>query len=180
VLTGGKAFEERVGIFETPKRLTSELISPLVESYRTLQCTMENVCAIALGSLQKKGKETVESAILGCKTVTQPRYEECSLSLQDDVNKKTDELSQIDALDIQAQCARWVESSLAAERAVLKLAVSYDSGYRSMLQSAGMIEAVSAGAEAKNIRPIQSLVNILGKLHQIPCFISQCDQPLTP
>jgi hypothetical protein len=96
------------------------------------------------------------------------------------VNKKTDELSQIDALDIQAQCARWVESSLAAERAVLKLAVSYDSGYRSMLQSAGMIEAVSAGAEAKNIRPIQSLVNILGKLHQIPCFISQCDQPLTP
>jgi hypothetical protein len=172
-LLGGPAPEEQRGIFETPKRLTSELVHPLTESYRSLRCQFESVCSFALASFDANDP-SVTVSLLGCTPVTQPRYEECSLSNGQD---KASDIDQAAIIEIQSECQRLIADALSAEKAILKTAVSYDSGYRSMLQSSGMLDDAIMEAETKNLRPLQKLINSLGRLHQIPCFISQCDHP---
>ncbi len=172
-LLGDNAPEEQKGIFETPKRLTSELVAPLAESYRSLHCQLASVCTLTLASFDTKDP-TVRASLLGCIDVERPRYQECSLSND---NGTSSDIDQAAIIDIQSECERLVRDTLSAEKALLKTAVSYDSGYRSLLQTSGILDTAITEAETKNLRPLQRLVNSLGRLHQIPCFISQCDHP---
>jgi hypothetical protein len=57
--------------------------------------------------------------------------------------------------------------------------VAYDSGYRSLLQLSGMVDWMLEGFPTETVKAVSDMVNMLGKLHQIPCFIGQCDNPDT-
>jgi hypothetical protein len=177
VLTGGNDTKERKGILETKERLTSELVEPIVESYKTYRCKAVAVCSVVGTSLRVKGGDA-DIDVLGCKPQTLPRYNECFIS--PDVSNPDDESgTKEDIAQMQAECDSFVEDSLAAERAVLRLAVAYDTGYRSTLQFAGMMDWMMEDLPTRAVRPLRDMVNMLGKLHEIPCFIGQCDNPDT-
>lgn len=169
VLTGGEAEREQTGIFETKGRLTSELTLPLVESYRVYRCRTLAVCQIAANSINiDSGAFNVK--LLGCAEMNVERYPECYFA---------GGTLQSEATDVLGQCQKLATETLASERAILQMAVAYDSGYRSLLQFAGIMDWMLQGFPTGTIRVIADMVSMLGKLHQIPCFIGQCDNPNT-
>lgn len=174
VLTGGTSATPLKGIFETKGRLTSELVAPLVESYRMLRCQSVTVCQAVRESLTKKGG-TVTLQPLGCPEQKIPRYEECYFA--GDETQTAD--SQAATVQMVEVCGTVVEETLTGERAVLRLSAGYDSGYRSMLQTSGIVDWMLRGFPTEAVKAVSGMVNLLGKLHQIPCFIGQCDLPKT-
>ncbi len=177
VLTGGETERERTGIFETKKRLTSELVEPLVESYRVYRCRTLAVCQVVTKSLNVDGG-SFDLKMLGCAPQAVERFPQCYFA-----GTMTDPQSSANlgsaATDILRMCQQLASQTLESERAVLQMAVAYDSGYRSLLQFAGIIDWMLQGFPTGTIRVISDMVNMLGKLHQIPCFIGQCDHPST-
>lgn len=177
-LTGGSVDKPPIqGILETRGRLTSELVTPLVDSYRVLRCRALSVCSVMQQSFETLGGDAA-IAELGCPDVTSPRFGECYLKGKDP-NKTEDDEPQIMEVGMISECQALVESTLQMERAILGLAVSYDAGYRANLQLAGMHDWMMKGLSKDAIKATAGTVNMLGKLHQIPCFIGQCDAPDT-
>lgn len=178
-LTGGKVDEARAGIFETKKRLSSELVEPLVEAYRVYRCRSYAVCAVLENSInQKTDDQLIDIKILGC--TEQPRmlrYDSCYLApgtTDADAGQGSEPRT---ALLYMSQCRSIVEQTLAAERSTLRLAMGYDAGYRSLLQFSGITDWMLQGFPTQAVKAISDMVNMLGKLYQIPCFIGQCDDP---
>ena len=164
VLTGGSSAEAHPGILETKGRLTSELVTPIVESYRAYRCRSIDVCTMMEKSMDAT-TATITVRSLGCEPETMPRYTECAAPA----------VGLSDKITLISECGFIVDDSLMAERAALRLAVSYDSGYRATLQLGGMIEWMQQDLPSQAIRPLRAMINMLGKLHEIPCFIGQCD-----
>lgn len=186
VLTGGFASAEREGIFEVKRRLGSELVEPLVEAYRVYRCRSLAVCTLLSDSITKQSTEPIDVKVLGCAAIEGvPRYDMCYFAggAATPVGQE-DSQGQYEPLRLVDQCNTLVEQTLAAERSVLRLAVGYDAGYRSLLQLAGMMDWMLDGFPTQAVKAVSDMVNMLGKLHQIPCFIGQCDNPdsdfLTP
>ncbi len=181
ILTAGRSTSLTspvTGILETRGRLTSELVDPLVESYRVLRCRSLEVCELVRQSIQQDGGK-VNMHILGCAPRTLTRIGACFLPEKSDAAAATPGTT-TDAALLADECGRIVEGTLAEERAALKLAVGYDSGYRSLLQLSGMMDWMLEGFSSDAVRAIRDMVSMLGKLHQIPCFIGQCDSPVPP
>ncbi len=181
VLTGGKTNEERVGIFEIKRRLGSELVEPLVESYRVYRCRSLAVCTVLGESLtsDRSPSDTLDVKLLGCAEVEDVKpYPECFFGgKNDDGTGAADAADTFTPLRLVDQCQQLVEQTLAAERSVLRLAVGYDAGYRAMLQFSGIMDWMLEGFPTQAVKAVGNMVNLLGKLHQIPCFIGQCDNP---
>lgn len=171
VLTGGFTDAQRKGIFETQRRLTSELVTPIVEAYRVYRCRSLDICTVLTASFATNGGQ-IDVQPLGCARETLSRYPECFLA----ADGATPGV-QSDTTDLVQQCRSVMEQTLKAEKAILRLAVGYDAGYRSMLQMAGMMDWMLEGFPTAALKAISEMVNMLGKLHQIPCFIGQCDNP---
>jgi hypothetical protein len=172
----------RTGILETKERLTSELVAPLVESYRVLRCRSMTVCQTMLDSLQTKGGNTKVQP-LGCTLQTVKRYDECALAGGGSSSSSASEAGEgrlEEADQLQAYCEEMVSDTLQFEQAALRLAVAYDAGYRSMFQLAGMMDWMQQDIALSTLEPIRNMVGLLGKLHQIPCFAGQCDVPFHP
>lgn len=182
VLTGGQTSEEHVGIFETKGRLTSELVEPALETYRVYRCRALAVCR-ALKTSMTSNADPVDVQLLGCADQILPHYPQCYFATTEG-EEAADTGVQSDVTRIADQCETLVHETLRAERAILRLAVAYDAGYRSLLQFAGMMDWMLEVFPTHAIRAVSDMVNLLGKLHQIPCFIAQCDNPdsarLTP
>lgn len=171
VLTGGSAAAPVKGILETKGRMSSELIAPVVESYRVLRCRSIAVC-MAMQQSFGNGRSPVAVEPLGCGAATVPRFGECRFANSDSSLQQTQQA-------LTVACATLVERSLKVERAVLTAAMSYDSGYRAALQIGGMIDWMQQDLPTAAIKPIRDMIGLLGKLHEIPCFIGQCDAPDT-
>ncbi len=176
-LTGGEVEEVWTGIFETKGRLTSELIEPVVESYRVYRCRTLAVCEIAARSFEVDGGN-FDLKVLGCAEANVERYEQCYFAGEGSTTTGTGRQQDAATQTLQ-RCQKIATETLAAERAVVRLAVAYDAGYRSLLQLAGMVDWMLEGFPTGTVKAISDMVNMLGKLHQIPCFIGQCDNPNT-
>jgi hypothetical protein len=174
-LAGGRTRTAVTGILETTGRFTSELVSPLVDSYRTYRCKMIAVCATMGESFGVQGGN-VDINLLGCEQERLPRYSQCFFS---DADAQSGVELQTSLVRMTQQCDDLVVQTLARERAVMRLAVGYDAGYRAMLQLTGMMDWMLQGFETTTVKAVADMVNLLGKLHQIPCFIGQCDLPKT-
>ncbi len=170
VKTGGTANAARKGIFETKKRMTSELITPLLESYRTYRCQNLLICETMQQSFTSPSPLTTQKmVILGCEDRTEPLYPQCWFSNNQNINVG----------NMITFCTQTMNQTLEFERETLKLAVAYDAGHRAMLQFGGMVDWMIKDMPTRNFLPLRSMVNMLGKLHQIPCFTGQCDMPDT-
>ncbi len=168
--TGGEVSEEITGIFETRYHDTHELIWPLVESYRVMRCRSLYVCETMQGSfLREEGNtDDVNLDLLGCEARTSAPYQQCEFANKEGTSG---------AATLTTDCKQLVEDMLAMEQAVLRLAVAYDSGYRSALQFVGMTDWMMKDFPDRAFIPLRGMVNMLGRLYQIPCFMGQCDMP---
>ncbi len=171
VLTGGFSEEEHTGILEMKERLSSELVEPVVESYRVLQCRMSAVCEAMKRSYNVNGGTTLTVKQLGCRDQTGQSFDQCSFIESG--------MTEQDVTNLVTECRGLVIRSMEAERSVLQLAFSYDSGYRALLQLSGMVDWFQGDFPDEVLKPIRDMVNLLGKMHEIPCFIGQCDRPDT-
>jgi hypothetical protein len=171
LLTGGRVDETLIGtgILATRQRLTSEFVEPMVESYRVLRCRSLAVCKAMEASFEGGGNNQISPWIPGCETRPITTYAECDFSDEDEEQPRYTSL--------HAECLRLHQESLEAQQAVLRLSMSYDTGYRSALQLGGMIDWMQGDFPSQVIKPIRDMTNLLGKLHEIPCFVGQCDHP---
>ncbi len=169
VLTGGFASSAQTGILETKERLSSELIEPVVESYRVLGCRMNAICLAMKRSFDLNAGTTITVKQLGCKDQSGKTFGSCSFT--------EDALTQLDRVSLEHECDRLTSQSMKTERSVLQLAFSYDSGYRGLLQLSGMIDWFQGEFPSEVLQPIRDMVNLLGKMHEVPCFVGQCDNP---
>lgn len=162
--------KDEIGIFENKYRLTSELVEPALESYRSLRCRLEAVCMTLKASM----KSTEISHIiqpLGCLSSEALTMDACHLAGEGVIETQ---------IELQRACEDIVSTTLEVERSALRLAVSYDAGYRWIVQLTGMFDAALEKVPAQTFSVLRQTLGLLGKLHQIPCFLTQCDMPPVP
>ena len=154
----------RHGIFEMRKTPTSDLIQPIVQSIRALQCRLRAVCELASQSPGKASGEKLTIAVDGCLPMTFPVMEGCRLA----------EPTIFETLPGSCQAAR--RELIQREMDLLTLTVSYDASYRSLAQFAGMFQEFLVQFRFPLIEPLWQTVRALGGLKGIPCFQSECNE----
>ena len=166
----------RRGIFETKKALTSELIPPLLQSFRAFRCRVEAMCKAVSLSIPQSGDDVEDFTIStpGCMAFTMPPVEACMLGAEKDADGTFAHTA--DEAVARTYCLHVGKQLLEQESDVLKLAVSYDAAYRSLLQFAGHFDLFMEEFRVSLLTPIRQAVSLLGQLQRIPCFISQCDE----
>ena len=172
ILSGGTWNRAVPGILETKERLASELVWPIVESYRVYRCHSIAVCQAMQQSFTSTEATGFSINTLGCAPRTVSRLLSCSFQQNPALNVTGQSIAQL-----TEQCGTLVQDSLNVERSILRMAISYDSGYRAALQLGGMIDWMQKDLPTSALAPLRDMVRLLGKLHEIPCFIGQCDQP---
>jgi len=162
------------GIFETKRVLTSELIPYLLQSIRAFECRLDTLCRVAILSVSKSGEDPVELPgglqELGCiRFEDLESYPECHL-----------EYPVIDEADAATYCTAMADQLLRREVELLKLAVEYDAGYRSLLQFAGNFDIFLREMRWPLAGTLRQAVQLIGQLERIPCFLSSCDASPPP
>ena len=166
--TDGATF--RRGIFGTRGVLTSELIPPLTQSFRALQCRTYSVCEAVARSLT--GEKPVNGMYMikipGCRELPVHAPTSCTSS-------DGGALSVFARGSAMTSCSPMVEALLARESEMLTLSVTYDAAYRSLLQFAGTFDDFLSVFRLDLLRPIRQSLPLLQQLGRIPCFLSQCN-----
>ncbi len=165
------------GIFETLGVQTSELITPLLQSMRALQCRTAAVCESVR---QTRTQQTADGRLLirvpGCEDFRMPLIESCNF--KNPLASAPDPLLSINSLDEQVaagECERQRDGLLTLKAAELRLAVAYDASYRSLLQFAGNFDSFLGEFNGSVLTPLQDATEIISHLSRLPCFISQCN-----
>lgn len=154
----------RVGILETRKTPTSDLIEPIVQSVRALQCRLRAICALAADSPNKESGEKVTIEVDGCLPMTFPVMESCR------------NLSPTFFETMPGMCASARQQLIEREMEILTLTTSYDASYRSLAQFAGMFQEFLIQFRFPLIVPLWQTVRMLGGLNDIPCFSAECNE----
>ena len=154
----------RRGIFEIRKTPSSDLIEPIVQSVRALQCRLRAICALAAESPSKKPGEKVTITLDGCLPMTFPVMERC-------IDPSPTFLQAMPGLCMEAR-----KQLIEREMQVLMLTGSYDASYRSLAQFAGMFQEFLVQFRFPIIEPLWQTVRMLGGLKEIPCFSAECNE----
>lgn len=153
----------RRGFFEVRKTPTSDLITPLTQAMRALQCKLRSVCLAAQESVGKEKGDEVEVRHPGCLEFTYEVFEGC--------------IDQPAVNEVAAGvCDTAVNATLERERRLLILAVAYDSAYRSLMQFAGIFEGFMDDFRFPLLQPLWQTARALGSFDGLPCFSAQCDE----
>ncbi|MBI3332046.1 hypothetical protein HYZ99_03750 [Candidatus Peregrinibacteria bacterium] len=152
----------RRGIFATKQVLTSELVPPLTQSFRALRCRVAAVCEAAAS---RAGVTRVRTP--GCNELPVDPMPACQFN--ETVDRGQEAL-------MRGYCRQVASRLLDQESELLKLAVSYDAAYRSLLHFARNFDLFLTEFRVSLLTPIRQAVGLLGQLHRIPCFSAQCDQ----
>jgi hypothetical protein len=164
----------RKGIFETKAAMTSELIPSITQSFRAFQCRVAAVCDAARQSFQNQtltnGAYIVASD--GCAPL---RMQPLAACIRDGEGTDPLVLPQT-ALDtiVRTYCDPVSAQLLDREAEMLKLAVTYDAAYRTLLQFSGQFDEFASRFKGDLIEPIRQSMSLLSQLSRIPCFLSQC------
>lgn len=158
-------FPARRGIFQVRKATTSELIPPILQSFRALQCRLKISCRLVQESLRRGLPATIRIEADGCTPMDLAPIASCSLT--DDTSYA---VVQIDA------CERRAAAILDHEQNVVQLAVAYDAAYRSLAQFAGTFEGFLTDFRFPLIEPLWQAVRAVSNIQGLPCFLAQCDQ----
>lgn len=154
----------RRGILETKKTPTSDLVQPIVQTIRALQCRLRAVCSVATESLHQEPDATITVTPDGCLPMTFPVMRGC-----------IDAPSTIyNTLPGSCQVAR--QQLIAREMELLTLTASYDASYRFLVQFAGMFQEFLLQFRFPLIDPLWQMVRMFGGFNGIPCFQSECNE----
>ncbi|MBT4119801.1 MAG: hypothetical protein HOG89_03875 [Candidatus Peribacter sp.] len=160
-----------IGIFETKRVMTSELIPYLLQSIRALECRTAALCEASRFSEIQGGNDPVdvgEVQPVGCIEFKDLQtWPECHFAQPEPgIKSQADSRSYCD--DISNQLLR-------RETEQLKLAVEYDAGFRTLLQFAGNFDIFLRELRWPLTGTLRQAVQLIGQLERIPCFLSSCD-----
>jgi hypothetical protein len=167
----------RRGTFETRKVLTSEIIPTLIQSVRALRCRIATVCENVRLSTESAGLgESARFAIKipGCIAFEEKPLLSCQFAAEN--AEDTTREHRGSEVTVRSYCTSVGMQLWQREVELLKLAVSYDAAYRSLLQFAGNFDQFIREFRVSLLTPIRQAISLLGQLHRIPCFIAQCDE----
>jgi hypothetical protein len=170
------------GIFEMKGVLTSELIPPITQSYRAFQCRTQALCESVIRSVQKSGGDLTTPLVItvpGCMEMKLPVLRSCVTPSVSDAGADPSVLPYADAqalTSIRTYCEPVAEAMLTREADLLKLSVSYDASYRSLLQFAGNFDDFLQLFQVDLMTPLEQATPLLKQLSRIPCFLSECSE----
>lgn len=160
-----------IGIFETKRVNTSELIPYLLQSIRAFECRLDALSEVIRLSQVESGDDPIDIEVvqpLGCKEFRDLQtWPECHFAKPN--------LDNVDRGDSTSYSEDTVDQLLTREKEMLKLAVEYDAGYRSLLQFAGNFDIFLQELRWPLSLTIRNAVGLIGQLERIPCFLSSCD-----
>ncbi|MCA9370448.1 MAG: hypothetical protein KC680_00620 [Candidatus Peregrinibacteria bacterium] len=156
-----------VGIFETKRVSTSELIPYLLQTIRAFECRLDALCEIARISEPKSGDDPVDIEKIqprGCIAYEDLQtWPECHLS------------TVTEQADTRSYCDEIANQLVRREIELMKLVVEYDAGYRSLLQFAGNFDIFLGELRWPLAGTVRQAAELIGQLGRIPCFLSSCD-----
>ncbi len=153
----------RRGLFEIRKTPTSDLLPLLTQSLRALQCRMRSVCDVMHASVNAKPDAPITVKPDGCIAFTYTPFPACA---------QGPTLAEVQA----GACDSAVITTMEREARLLRLAVAYDSAYRSLLQFSGNFEGFMNDFRFPLLQPLWQTARMLGAFDNLPCFLSQCDE----
>jgi len=156
--------EVRRGIFEIRKTPTSDLIPPLVQSLRALQCRLRAVCQLAADSqsVEEGNTDPLKINTDGCKEFEMKPLSACTATTIAGVGPGT--------------CSTAVIAVMEREQKLLQMVVAYDAAYRTLAQFSGIFEGFLADFRFPLLQPLWQMIRTLGALDNLPCFNGQCDE----
>lgn len=154
----------RTGIFETKKTPTTDLVGPIVQTIRALQCRLRAVCEVAAESRGTEEGERVRVTLDGCLPMTYPVLDGCRAADQ----------SIFETLPGNCLAAR--TQLVEREMHLLTLTAAYDGSYRSLTQFWGMFQEFLRQFRFPLLEPLWQTVRVLGGLKGIPCFQGECNE----
>jgi hypothetical protein len=153
----------RRGLMEQRRTPTSDLLPPLLQSYRALQCRLRAVCGLSRASrAPSDGLSPLVIETDGCLAVSFRPLPQC-----------------VPASILESgfgSCDDAVAGIMEREGRLLHLLVAYDAAYRSLLQFGGAFEGFLRDVQLPLLQPLWQAVRVLGSLDNLPCFLSQCDE----
>lgn len=165
-----------IGIFETKRVLTSELLPYLLQSIRALECRTKALCEVARFSEIQQGDEPVDAGIIdtvGCiKFTGMQTWPECHFARPAKSGSGADIVHQADS---RSYCDQVGNQMIRREVELLKLLVEYDAGFRTLLQFAGNFDIFLRELRWPLSGTVRQAAQLLGQLERIPCFLSSCD-----
>lgn len=167
------------GLTERQGVITSQLIPDMLQGMRALHCRASAVCEAVTQSFLRM--ETDESGNLritmpGCRTLVMKPIEGCAF---DNVLKTEAErrrlLTGFNQSIVFTQCRPLAEQMLDRNASLLRVTVSYDAAYRSLLQFSGSLDQFLWGFRGSILAPIEQTLPLLENLTRLPCFPAQCN-----
>ena len=160
----------RKGLLETRRMTTSELIPYIGQSMRAMQCHTELICSIARQSIGQTDflPQEITAQALGCISEEVTTFTSCHLAAEENtfISEKA---------DILTYCDRIAEAMVEQEMGIMELVVEYDAAHRTMLQLAGNFDLFLQEFRSPLLSSLRQMVNLVGSLNRIPCFLSSCD-----
>ena len=159
----------RKGIFETRRRLSSELVPHITQAYRTFECRIEGICRL-LELSESKDNHTPQNVtvdIFGCRDIPAGTFTACHL--------QTNPTPLSTQGNLRQYCQTMVETLREREVQVTKLVMEYDAGYRSVLQLSGILRSFLGEMRGTVLGSLRSAANLIASFSRIPCFIGSCD-----
>lgn len=164
----------RAGIFETRRRLSSELIPHITQAYRSFECQLDDLCRLLelSDTIAEHDPEDITISVLGCSEIRTKTLSACHLPSQGNLLTTQGNLLQY--------CQAMTQSMRDREAQVLKLVTEYDAGYRSMLQLSGIFRAFLGEMRATVLGSLRSGAHLIATFGRLPCFLGSCDDAPPP
>ncbi|MDD4319596.1 MAG: hypothetical protein PHW10_04720 [Candidatus Peribacteraceae bacterium] len=168
--TGIDPSEGRTGILQTQRALTSDIIPPLLQSFRAFQCRALTVCEAAdkaTGSPKKDGDSASQSSLqaIGCRPMDPAPLPLC---------RPTPVWTFVDTVAMRSYCAPVAEELIRYEESLLGYLAHEDAAHRSLRQFGGNFEPILRMLDFSFLTPLDQASQFLGRFSRLPCFLPYC------
>lgn len=167
------------GIFEQKSVLTSQIIPDILQSVRALQCRTSTVCDAVTKSFEQveAGEDgTIRITVPGCRTMLIPRLDGCAFgNWKIGAGEQSNKVQGVDISTVTTMCQPLAAQLMERNATLVRVAVSYDAAYRSLLQIAGSLDQFLWGFNGSILAPVEQTIPLLENLSRLPCFTAQCN-----
>jgi hypothetical protein len=158
------------GLLEAQQAVTSDLIPPLLQSFRAFQCRIAAECAGADEALRRAsgdsgGPFTAEAP--GCVTLPVTLPQDCIASPLFSLNAFTDPA-------LRNYCGSTGDRLVRYQEQQLLMLAHYDGTHRSLRQFVGYIEPLLDVVSFPFLPPLQEAAQFLEEWNRVPCFQPFC------
>ena len=168
-----------LGIMETQKANTSDLLPPLLQSFRAFQCRIESICGLVEQSISKKKSQTdpVKVHLPGCKEITFEPLLSCQLAAEDAPGKTAAYPTISDEAFIRSYCSPVAQKMIDYHESQLSYLAHYDAAHRSIRQLAGYLDPLIDALSFPLLTPLRQIATFFSNWSRVPCFLSYCANP---